>query len=246
MMRNDKVLGPFRLYIFPSPLCVCFPPLSIIPHSVQEANLSRNGWPRSSSTPSRHSQWQRFWPSHLDLQVPSLVPRTSMGHYLGRGNRCPSLEQVANTKEKNPVILFLGTVSCWEFLLSLLPAAPLGGHNPPVLCISLPGIHFIGDATAVVSRSSDVFSAYTLAPGLTLSLVSGKIHFYRIVSQHFGSPGIWVSTASSGLVLSPVTIRCLWGVVRGLGFRQGWGLDFKCITVIYACLRNIYTIQIFK
>lgn len=106
MMRNDQVLGPFRLCIFPSPLCVCSPPLSIIPHSVQEANLSRNGWPRSSSTPSRHSQWQRLWPSHLKLQVPSLVPRTSVGHYLGRGDRCPSSEQVANTKEKKTVILF--------------------------------------------------------------------------------------------------------------------------------------------
>lgn len=103
----------------------------------------------------------------------------------------------------------------------MFPAAALGGHSLPLLGVGLPGIHFFGDATAAVSRSSDEFSTYELASGLTLSVASGKTHFYRMASQLSASPGAWVSAASNGLVLSPVAVRWPWGLIRGLASRQG-------------------------
>lgn len=37
-----------------------------------------------------------------------------------------------------------------------------------MLSAGLPGVHFLGDATAIVSRSSDDFSTHELSPGLYL------------------------------------------------------------------------------
>lgn len=93
--------------------------------------------------------------------------------------------------------------------MSLLPAAALGGRNLPLLGVGLRGIQFFGDATAIVSRSSDDFSTYVLTRGLYLERDIRKDALLLDCLACSASPRARGSVASHRLVWGPVAFRQL-------------------------------------
>lgn len=133
-----------------------------------DAKQRGNGCSRTPEVAAHLSVLQRFYPSHLELHAPSLVPAAPRAPVGGAETDTQGRASYSQTLKTKPQLLF-----CWkdQFVAgdSCCPSfqqLPWEVTQPALLPVGLHGIHFLGDATAIVSRNSDDSSTQELRPGL--------------------------------------------------------------------------------